>query len=157
MLRIRSMATHIIPWHVAATELRGNNVSIPRDTQLAACFPLGDTVYYLPKLLLEPDPYMSGRVLMLRTYTAFEIIVTAAAGDTIMGSASMVMAGGNLVILVYISGNEWQVMANIPGGGIPTPSLIVKESEPAPVVVAAAKPIVVDPRPMTPLRTLKKR
>ena len=150
------MATHIIPWHVAATELRGNNLSIPRETQLATCFPTGDTVYYLPKLLLEPDPYMSGRILMLRTYTAFGITLTAAAGDTIMGSSSMLMAGGNLVILVYISGNAWQIMANIPGGGIPAPSLVVEEPKPAPVFVETTKPVTMDPRPITPLRTLKK-
>lgn len=157
------MQAFTIPWHVAARELRGNNVTIPRETQLATCFPLGDTVYYLPKLIVDPSPgsYMPGRILMLRTYTAFQITLTAAAGDNIMGSSSINMPGGNLVILVYIAGNEWQIMANISGGSISMAGLAAREAVPEVSGKSEdscpGESCTADPRPMTPVRSLPKK
>lgn len=157
------MSSYPVPWHVAATELNGNGITIPRDIQLATCYPSMDTAYYLPKLSLEPSPdsYMSWRVLMLRTYTAFQITLTAAAGDTIMGQPSIVMPGGNLVILVYISGSDWQIMANIPGGTITvaTAHKMAEHAKVPDVKMPVVTPSLVnmDPRPMTRVRILAKR
>lgn len=117
-----------IPNHLAAVELHGNELSIPRYTDLAICYPFSDTVYYLPPLSLAPIPgsYMSGQMLYLRTYTAFSITITPAPGDTIMGDPSLEMPGGNLLVLAYLSGNDWTVLANIAGGPVMTPEALAK-------------------------------
>jgi hypothetical protein len=152
------MSTFLVPYHAAIVEIHGNNMTIPRQVHVVICYPLSDTTYYLPKLSLEPKPgsYMSGQILQLRTYTAFEITITAAEGDTIMGESSCAMAGGNLLTLIYISGNDWQILANVNGGAVGTNAFIgsrAKAQTGAGSPVTTSSPVTSHtstPRSMTP-------
>lgn len=122
---------HAIPNHAAVTEIHGNDMTIPRYTEVAFCYPFNDTSYHLPKLSLAPalGSYMAGQWMYLRTYTGFDLTVVAADGDTIMDSPSITMPGGNLLILMYVSGNDWQIVANIAGGAIMSTEAMAKKMQ----------------------------
>lgn len=113
-----------IPNKAVIAVLVGNAQTIPRGTDIAICSPAGATVYTLPKLDVEPasGSYMQGQVLQLRNRTAFTITLTPAAGDTIGGNATLAVTAQQFVMLGYVSGSNWSIVATLTSAADPAPA-----------------------------------
>lgn len=133
-----------IPNKAAVAVLVGNAQTIPRGTDIAICSPAGATAYTLPKLDVEPAPgtYRQGQVLQLRNRTAFTITLTPAAGDTIGGNATLAVTAQQYVILVYVSGSNWNIVAVLTSAADPAPDPdAVEVTVDSPTATGAMSPV----------------